>query len=238
MTRGVFKDLTNMKFGRLKVIERDYSVKNTISECCWLCKCNCGSEKIISVRGSDLKRGKTSSCGCYRDEIRQKGKINTYDLSGEYGIGYTLKGEPFYFDIEDYDKIKNYCWYMSNEGYIVNSGKGKNPKFTRMHTFIMNTPKGMITDHIFGNKNDNRKSKLRIVNTTQNTINRKISKHNKTGIPGVCWHKYSNRWYASITVNKKQIYLGRFIEFDEAIKVRKEAEQKYFGEYAPKIEQI
>ena len=36
-------------------------------------------------------------------------KYNTYDLSGEYGIGYTSKGEEFYFDLDDYDKIKDYC---------------------------------------------------------------------------------------------------------------------------------
>lgn len=33
--------------------------------------------------------------------------MNTYDLSGEYGIGYTTKGEEFWFDLEDYDKIKS-----------------------------------------------------------------------------------------------------------------------------------
>ena len=38
-------------------------------------------------------------------------KTNKYDLSGEYGIGYDSNGQKFYFDLEDYDKIKNYCWY-------------------------------------------------------------------------------------------------------------------------------
>lgn len=33
-------------------------------------------------------------------------KHNTYDLSGDFGIGYTDKGEKFYFDISDYEKIK------------------------------------------------------------------------------------------------------------------------------------
>lgn len=31
--------------------------------------------------------------------------FNKYDLSGEYGIGYTSKGEEFYFDLEDYKKM-------------------------------------------------------------------------------------------------------------------------------------
>lgn len=33
-------------------------------------------------------------------------------------------------------------------------------------------------------------------------------------------------------VNYKDIYLGYYKDFDEAVKVRKEAEEKYFGEYS------
>ena len=45
-------------------------------------------------------------------------KYNTYDLTGEYGIGYTSKDEEFYFDLEDYDKIKDYCWRITMQGYV------------------------------------------------------------------------------------------------------------------------
>ena len=45
-------------------------------------------------------------------------KYNTYDLSGEYGIGYTSKGEEFWFDLNDYNKIKDYCWYYNSNGYL------------------------------------------------------------------------------------------------------------------------
>ena len=45
-------------------------------------------------------------------------QYNNYDLSGEYGIGYLFNGEEFYFGLEDYDKIKNYCWYKDSGGYI------------------------------------------------------------------------------------------------------------------------
>ena len=52
-----------------------------------------------------------------------KRKYNRYDLeSQEYGIGWTSNtNEEFWFDKEDYDKIKNYCWnYHKNKhgGYI------------------------------------------------------------------------------------------------------------------------
>ena len=36
-------------------------------------------------------------------------KYNRYDLSGEYGIGWTTNtNHVFYFDLEDYEKIKDY----------------------------------------------------------------------------------------------------------------------------------
>lgn len=62
------KDLTNKVFGKLTVIKRDSnSIKNANtndSHAYWLCRCECG--KIISTRGSSLRTGKTTSCGCSR----------------------------------------------------------------------------------------------------------------------------------------------------------------------------
>lgn len=63
---GKVIDMTGQKFGRLTVIERDFNT-NTNHKAYWICQCNCG--KIISVRGQDLRQGKTLSCGCYSKEI-------------------------------------------------------------------------------------------------------------------------------------------------------------------------
>jgi hypothetical protein len=57
-------DLTGQRFGRLSVIEFAGKAKNGHSK--WLCKCDCGSEVIVSYDG--LKRGDSKSCGCYRSE--------------------------------------------------------------------------------------------------------------------------------------------------------------------------
>lgn len=66
-------DLTNMKFGRLTVIERDKDkiLPSGQHQTMWRCKCDCGN--ITSVRGVHLKSGKTKSCGCYnREEIHKR----------------------------------------------------------------------------------------------------------------------------------------------------------------------
>ena len=48
--------------------------------------------------------------------------------------------------------------------------------------------------------------------------------------------KNRNKWIAQITVNYKNIHLGRYENIEDAIKARKEAEVKYFGEYRYKGE--
>lgn len=60
------KDLTNKVFGKLTVIKRDSNpIKNANdSHAYWLCRCECG--KVISTRGSSLRAGKATSCGCSR----------------------------------------------------------------------------------------------------------------------------------------------------------------------------
>ena len=62
------KDMTGMKFGRLTVVKESGRDKhgNTL----WLCKCECGNETI--VRGTSLRNGRTTSCGCYKDEMTSK----------------------------------------------------------------------------------------------------------------------------------------------------------------------
>lgn len=46
----------------------------------YLCRCDCGKER--EVRGSDLTRGVSSSCGCVRWEVRKRSDAN----DGEAGM--------------------------------------------------------------------------------------------------------------------------------------------------------
>jgi hypothetical protein len=59
-----------------------------------------------------------------------------------------------------------------------------------------------------------------------------MSIHNKSGVTGVCWVEAVNKWKAYIMLHRKNINLGFFDDKDEAIKIRREAEDKYFGEFA------
>ena len=103
---GKLIDLTGQKFGRLTAKSKlplEYGQKIIY----WLCDCDCGT-KNVKVRGYSLRNGHTRSCGCLNREaiiVRNhltKKKYNKYDLTNDYGIGYTSKNELFYFDLEDY----------------------------------------------------------------------------------------------------------------------------------------
>lgn len=75
-------DLTGKIFGKLTVIKH-------MGNGNWLCNCECGNEQIVA--GGDLNRGNKDNCGCLTKikMSNKKKKYNTYDLTGEFGIGYT-----------------------------------------------------------------------------------------------------------------------------------------------------
>jgi hypothetical protein len=151
----------------------------------------------------------------------------------EYGIGYDLLGNEFYFDKEDYVKIKDFYW-SDKHGYVVAQTMQftEARKMMHMHRLIMNAPDDKDVDHINHNKKDNRKQNLRIVSRQENMCNTSMKSNNKSGVVGVHFDKRFCKWVAQIGYKGKKIYLGSFLKFDDAVKVRKEAEEKYFGEYS------
>lgn len=110
-----FHDLTGEKFERLTVLYRGQNYNKW--GVTWICQCSCNKHTIIKVRSCNLISKNTNSCGCYAIDKSNEAckKYNVYDLSGEYGVGYTYQGEEFYFDLEDYDKIKDYCWSIGKK---------------------------------------------------------------------------------------------------------------------------
>lgn len=239
-------DLIGQRFGRLTVVDRaedKIDPKSGKHKTQWICNCDCGTTGYITI-GAALTSGATRSCGCLHREVSRVNfhkegrdhpskKYNKYDLTGEYGIGYTTKDEEFYFDLEDYEKIKDICWHISSRGYLIGHIVGTK-KTIKMHQLIMENKlkDGYIIDHINADlKNDNRKQNLRITTQDKNVLNRKRSKINKSGKTGVSYSKQKNKWLAYIRYQGVQYHLGEFIDKEDAIQARLDAEKKFFGEY-------
>lgn len=97
-------DLTNKKFGRWTVIKK--AGYNKWRDSLWLCRCDCGIEKIIQKRC--LKSGGSKSCGCLKKEFWQSRKrlspglatmrqsINIYKgHARRRGLGWNLTEKQF-----------------------------------------------------------------------------------------------------------------------------------------------
>lgn len=113
MTRPL--DLTGQRIGKLLVLRRaepPYPRKNT-----WfLCKCDCGNEKI--VMGYYLNKGKTLSCGClHKESVTSHGKSQTklykrIKAAGRKAWINRAEGHHSVQDIEDlYNLQEGQCYY-------------------------------------------------------------------------------------------------------------------------------
>jgi len=226
-----YQDLTGQVFGRLTAL---YKVNNKNGKTMWHCKCSCGNECDVSTNG--LKTGNTSSCGCLRlDRLREsfeeRKQLNQYDLSNDYGIGYTNSGQPFFFDLEDYPRICNYLWGINSIGYVVAKNGETN---LSLHRLVMNAQEGEEIDHVNHLKHDDRKINLRKVKRGLNNANRTPNKNLESGCTGVyVRHNIKGDvWVARITVNYKHVSLGTYNSKKDAIAARKRAETYYWGEYS------
>lgn len=222
--------LIGKRFGNLLVI--DFGGYNKNKQILYKCECQCENKTIVYVTYSDLVNEKKDNCGCLtKQKISQaKRKYNQYNLDGEFGVGWTTNtNREFWFDKEDYDLIKDYCW-TEHDGYIV--ANGGNNRTIRIHRVIMGvTNPDIKVDHIYHNTFDNRKSKLRLATNQENCFNHILHSNNTSGVSGVNYEKDTQLWRARIAVDGKDIHLGRFVEFDNAVRARLKAEIQYFGEF-------
>lgn len=126
----MFEDLTGQNFGKLTVIKY-MGLHPTRKNSQWLCKCECGNEKITTT--ADLKKGITTSCGCLRssfgelqiETILQKNNIN-YKKEYHFKDLLSEKNNPLRFDfaIFDSNNCLNYLIeYDGEQHYSTQSDK-------------------------------------------------------------------------------------------------------------------
>lgn len=106
-------------------------------------------------------------------------------------------------DDEDFEYLNQWKWYAHKRGSSFYARR----KLTRrdgiyMHTALMNTPPGLVVDHVDFNGLNNQKNNLRIVTQKENNLHRKIKPAGST--------PKGNKFQAQIRREGKSYYLGLF----------------------------
>lgn len=112
---GKFKDLTGMKFNKLRVIER--AGYDDYKKILWKCVCDCGN--ITITHGRDLVNGHCKSCGCALNENRRE--------TGKYkGLSDTRPFRIWKGMIDRCDNPNNYSygWYGDRGISVCDEWKG------------------------------------------------------------------------------------------------------------------
>lgn len=147
------------------------------------------------------------------------------------GIGILPDGTRFLFDGECFGKIKDMNWYRNKRGkeeknvYIV-SQKGE-----MLHSYLLECPTGYEIDHINLDTFDNRSSNLRICTHQQNQCNQPLQRNNTSGVSGVSFYPPRGKYRARIKIGQRDIHLGYFLTFVEAVQARNIGMECMFGKY-------
>ena len=103
---AIVKRLENLKFGRLTAIKEVGRTKS--GGALWVCKCDCGGEKVVSSDG--LRSGRTQSCGC----IKREQNVEMFTTHGEHGT-------PLH---RLWAGIKNRCYNPNEPKYVHYGARG------------------------------------------------------------------------------------------------------------------
>lgn len=205
-------NLEGERFGYLVVISKASSNNRGNS---WLCKCDCGNEVVLrqSYLLSSKNRNSTRSCGCKAK--RQNGDSLRFSRLYSIYTGmlqrcyYPLTGSYNYYGekgIQVCDEWRN-SWKLFSEWAFQNGYKNN-----------------LSLDRIDAAKNYE-PNNCRWVSNEVQAITKRVGKNSRTGIKGVC--PLGDRFRAYISIGGKRIYLGVHDNIEDAIKARKEAEEKY-----------
>lgn len=214
---GKVINITGNRYGRLSVVRISDEKANNRGTM-WVCQCDCGKTTVVS--SYSLRSGRTNSCGCLQKEIAKRsspppppprknltgisfGKLTVIKRSPKRGA----TGEFYWECICDCGNSKIVPQSSLVKGATISCGceQEKNNKRIR---------EKQAAEHVENTLLCNLTSKLRTDNTS--------------GHKGVYRLKRKQRWVAYINFQRKRYYLGEFKNYEDAVKARELAEERYF----------
>jgi AP2-like factor (euAP2 lineage) len=144
-------------------------------------------------------------------------------------FGKQSKGRYALVDDEDYERLSQFRWLCTDDGYARRREGNRN---ILMHREIVGvTARHLVVDHINHDTLDNQRSNLRIATFQENARNTKpwgVTSPYK----GVGWNKRLGLWTAKIFADKTPVYLGKYTTQREAAAAYNAAALELFGDFA------
>lgn len=199
-------------------------------------KCEfCGSS--LNVQGVNFSNSKHYLCSKHSHQYYKYGEVfettPKYELFDNY-VQVTIIGDcnnkkNILISYKDLEYFFYNTWHIgNNKGYVYNSNNEV------LHRLLLNVKdKNLVVDHINKNQSDNRRNNLRVCSYQENSRNSNINKNSSTNITGVSFDKQRNKYRSYITLDSKQLFLGRFNNKEDAIVSRLQAEANIYGDFAP-----
>jgi hypothetical protein len=111
MIMGKLIDITGKRFGRWKVLGV-FPGHYRPGKARWVCRCNCGTLRIVI--GTDLRRGKSKSCGCLQREKLSRRRTTH---------GHTCNGKRSHI-YQRWQAMLQRCFNPNNAAYSNYGGRG------------------------------------------------------------------------------------------------------------------
>ena len=217
------RDLTGQQFGRLHVLRVDpvpHVLPCGAKRIYWICRCDCGKEVSVSSSSLIAKKNPARSCGCLRKE---KSRAVAKDIRGmRFG----------YWTVIDRVEIDKHYTNGHACGWLCRCDCGtervlETATLTKGKSTNCGCDKGKKSSRRI--KEDNVFCRYDGTHVTAIRPGLKLLSNNKSGVRGVYFENDSQKWVAMIGLKGKTIKLGRFKDKEDAIKARKEGEEKYFA---------
>lgn len=202
-----------------------------------------GRAKVPQVVVAAIRNAKfVADASKYPRRIRGSKSVKLPRVCGDIAYIPLSKGMEAIVDSSDVPILMNSNWCLQRRCYPDGSVRSQyavtqffdgKKQSVRMHNVVFgHIPHGYVVDHINGNSLDNRRSNLRLATYHQNNCNSKRPRNNKSGVKGVSWVERDKRWRASIGVKGKSVYLGYFVNIEDAALAYERAAKRYHGHFA------
>ena len=205
---GAKRDLTGQRFGRLTVLRQVPVPEGLTQNDNWLCRCDCGTERVVLA--SNLIRGHTKSCGCLKQRDLTGQRISRLTVL-ERSDQYTTRG-----------KRTVRLWKCQCDCGNI----------TYKATDTLTGSRNCSCAECAGRRNAAKaRENAGFVDGTQlcKLPGEEPSMPHDGKCRGVYYDKKRNLYEAVIKFRGKRTRLGHFHRFEDAVKARQAAEQEIFG---------